>query len=117
MTPRLISWLTLLQLLVILFGVSATGLLVKAFNITAGGAASAPFLHTVRNYGFWLASASLIWALVATLTSGSRCNSTSTGTAIAAARWILLLLLCLGFAAALFVAFSQLTYGGPKPTG
>ena len=110
MTPRLISWLTLLQLLVILFGVSATGLLVKSFKMTAGGAASAPFPLFIKDYGFWLISASLIWSVVATLLSRNRYGSASTGSAIAAAGWILLLLLCLGFAASVFVAYSQLTY-------
>lgn len=108
MTPRLITWITLLQLMVILLGVCITGFLVKLFNSVAGGMPGAEFPPLARDYGLWLVPVSLAWALIASYFSRRPHTPSYIGAIVTVSAWLLLMVLCLGAAVALFTALYQL---------
>jgi hypothetical protein len=112
MPPRLVSVLTVIQWLVVFLGVFITGGFLRMYGARWGNAPVPPFPQFVRDYGFWLITLPLCWALAATLSVRSPGAPPSIRPFYLIAGFILLAVLCIVFSASGFVAFQAATYTG-----
>ncbi len=103
MTPRFISVLTVIQLVIILLGVSITGGFLRFHMV---GVPNPPFSQLMRDYGFWLGLLPLGWAVASTISVRSLVRSPTASTLHCVAGFVLLAGLILVFTFAAFVAFS-----------